>query len=209
MRGKRFISAQESREGASLNESLLKWLTGGDLVRARRLYENSFEFDPTHKIWLATNHKPRIRGTDPAIWSRIKLIPFEISFEGREDRTLKSVLMAESSGILAWMVEGCRRWREEGLGFPETVINATRQYRDECDQVGRFIADCCVRDEKAFVVAHALYVEYGRWAKEAGEEVMTETAFGLKLTERGIPKKHTDVGNKYLGIGPRTTSSQG
>jgi putative DNA primase/helicase len=89
MRGKRMISAQESREGAAFAESIVKWLTGGDRVRARRLYENSTEFDPSFKIWLATNHKPVIRGTDPAIWSRIKLIPFEVSFEGRENRELK------------------------------------------------------------------------------------------------------------------------
>jgi putative DNA primase/helicase len=84
MRGKRMVSAQESREGAALAESLLKWLTGGDMVRARRLYENSSEFDPTWKIWLATNHRPIIHGIDPAIWSRIKLVPFAVSFDGRE-----------------------------------------------------------------------------------------------------------------------------
>src|ERR1035438_4193529 len=111
MRGKRLVSAQESREGAALAESLLKWLTGGDLVRARRLYENSYEFDPTWKIWLATNYKPVVRGTDPAIWSRIRLLPFDVSFEGREDKTLKTALLAELPGIVNWAVEGCLRWQ--------------------------------------------------------------------------------------------------
>jgi putative DNA primase/helicase len=105
MRGKRLVSAQESREGAALAESLLKWLTGGDRVRARQLYENSYEFDPSWKIWLATNPKPVIRGTDPAIWSRIKLVPFDVSFEGREDRTLKTSLQDELPGILNWAID--------------------------------------------------------------------------------------------------------
>src|ERR1039458_5355848 len=137
MKGRHMVSAQESREGASLAESIIKWLTGGDLVRARRIYENSFEFQPTHKIWLASNHKPAVRGTDAAIWSRIKLIPFAVSFEGREDRGLKDALREELPGILAWSVQGCVLWQKDGLQFPETVTKATEEYRAENDQVGR------------------------------------------------------------------------
>jgi len=169
-------------------------------VRARRLYENSYEFDPTHKIWLATNHKPVVHGTDPAIWSRLKLIPFEVSFEGREDKELKQALQPELPGILAWAVEGCLSWQREGLDFPESVVNATAEYRRESDQVGRFTEECCVVGESLTARARPLYTAYKRWAEVAGEGVLTETAFGIRLRDR-FRKKHSDIGTCYLGVG--------
>jgi putative DNA primase/helicase len=131
MKGLRLVTAQEAREGAPLAESIVKWLTGGDRVRARKLHENSSEFDPTWKIWLASNHKPTIKGQDSAIWSRIWLVPFDASFEGREDRTLKTALLGELPGVLAWAVEGCLRWQAEGLPSPNSVLKATGEYRSE------------------------------------------------------------------------------
>jgi putative DNA primase/helicase len=201
MRGKRLISAQESREGGALAESLIKWLTGGDKVRARRLYENSYEFEPTHKLWLATNHKPIIRGTDSAIWSRIKLIPFEVSFEGREDRGLKAALLEELPGILAWAVKGCLEWQRHGLEFPESVVKATLEYRDESDHVGRFIQERCVVEEGFSARGSDLYNAYRKWFESGGEEALTQTAFGLRLTERGMKKERGSAGMKYFGIG--------
>ncbi len=201
MHGRRFVSAQESREGAALAESLIKWLTGGDTVRARRLYENSWEYQPTHKIWLATNHKPAVRGNDPAIWSRIRLVPFEVSFEGREDKTLKHVLQEELPGILAWAVAGCLRWQQEGLTVPDTVRSATSEYRAESDAVGRFIGECCIVGEYATAKARELYAAYRRWSEGSGEEPVTETSFGRRITERGFAKRHTSQGKQYQGVG--------
>jgi len=203
MRGRRFVVSQEAREGAPLAESLVKWLTGGDLVRARNLYERSVEWLPTHKIWLAVNHKPVIRGTDPGIWSRIKLIPFDVSFEGREDRTLKQALLEEMAGILAWAVQGCLRWLEEGLEFPESVQQATAEYRRESDQVGRFIDESCLVGEFASIKARGLYEAYRKWAECTGERILTETAFGRRLRERGFAKEHGRAGRLYRGIGLR------
>ncbi len=199
MKGRRFVSAQEAREGAALAESLIKWLTGGDRVRARRLYENSYEFDPAHKIWLATNHKPDIRGTDPAIWSRLKLIPFEVSFEGREDKTLKGTLQGELPGVLAWAVEGCLQWQQEGLRFPESVVNATSEYRRDSDQVGRFIEECCTVGQFAQVRARTLYGAYRKWAEQTGEQILSETAFGTRISEQ-FRKEHKETGTFYAGI---------
>ncbi|MGE5647505.1 MAG: phage/plasmid primase, P4 family [Acidobacteriota bacterium] len=205
MRGRRLVRAEESNEGARLAEGIVKTLTGGDRVRARRLHENSYEFDPTWKIWLATNHKPAIRGTDPAIWSRLKLIPFEVSFSGREDRGLKQRLRDEMPGILAWAVEGCLRWQDDGLEFPDSVLNATAEYRDESDQVGRFVEEECITLPNCQSPARALYGAYRKWAEGAGEGVVSETEFGRRMTDRGLEKKHTRRGKTYIGVGLRAT----
>ena len=111
--GRRFVAASETERGGRLNEGLVKSLTGGDQIKARRMRENFWEFRPTHKLWLATNHKPRIAGTDVAIWSRLKLIPFHAQFlEGdpRRDPGLPDRLAAELPGVLSWAVEGCIAW---------------------------------------------------------------------------------------------------
>src|ERR1035441_9347232 len=124
-----FVTAHENAEGARLAEDLIKWLSGGDLVRARKLYGNSFEITPTWKLWLSVNHKPIVSPTDPAIWTRLMVIPFDVSFEGRENRKLKEQLLAELPGILAWAVEGYRMYQRDRLNPPECVQLSKEEYR--------------------------------------------------------------------------------
>jgi putative DNA primase/helicase len=202
--GCRFVTCQESREGAQLDEALIKALTGGDLITARFLYKECFTFRPTWKIWMATNHRPEIRGSDDGIWSRPKLIPFEVSFEGREDRGLKSALLdvRELSGILNWAVEGCQRYQEEGLCYPEAVTEATARYKADSDVIGRFIAECCVVGY-GFARARPLFRAFSQWADDVGEQEMTEKAFCLRMEERGYEKKRKRDGVAYMGLGLR------
>ena len=200
MRGQRFVASQESREGAELSEALIKTLTGGDVVRARRLFENSYEFLPTAKIWMATNHKPRIKGMDTGIWSRLKLLPFVECFEGREDKTLKTRLQAEASGILAWAVKGCAEWLRVGLSFPESVLKATAEYRLESDQLGRFMEERCECGKHFTARARDLYMAYRKWSADTGETILSETAFGRQMASRGVGKERDSMGSTYQGI---------
>ena len=133
--------------------------------------------------------------------SRIKLVPFDVSFEGREDRGLKAAMKTELPGVLAWAVERCLRWQEDGLCFPDTVRDATARWRGENDQVGQFLEERCVRGEYATVRVRKLYTAYRRWAEEIGEDVMTERAFGERMLAQGFERKHREDGNWYLGVG--------
>jgi len=201
LQGARLVTAQEAEEGQRLAESLVKQLTGGDRVAARFLHAEFFEFEPQFKIWLATNHKPAIKGTDYAIWRRIRLVPFTVTIpEAEQDKDLGTKLLAELDGILAWAVRGCLDWQRDGLGTPSEVIKATQVYRDESDVVGRFLEACCVQTENTRARAGALYKAYKAWCEESGERPISGTRFGLRLTERGLDKvKTTHV--FYLGIG--------
>jgi P4 family phage/plasmid primase-like protien len=148
--GKRLVVAIETEDGRRLNETMVKELTGGDRIRARRMREDFWEFEPTHKIIMATNHKPIVRGTDLGIWRRLVLVPFTVRVEGAQAiKDMPEKLKAEYSGILAWMVRGCLDWQKNGLGAPEAVASATRTYRDEQDLMGDFLADECVIDPEA------------------------------------------------------------
>jgi hypothetical protein len=109
-------------------------------IQARFLHREFFEFQPTHKIFFDANHQPQASSGDPAIWSRIKLIPFTVSIPDEEkDRKLGEKLRAELSGTLAWAVCGCLEWLRHGLGEPAEVRDATQAYRDEMDTFKDFL----------------------------------------------------------------------
>lgn len=201
LKGARFVTAIETGEGRRLDEQLIKQLTGGDRISARFLHAEFFEFIPECKVWLATNHKPRVSGTDEGIWSRIRLIPFEVVIPlGERDPQLAAKLRDELPGILAWAVDGCLRWQRAGLGMPEPIKQATEGYRAEEDALGEFIGLRCVLDDASYAYAADLYDAYIAFT---GDRRLSQRAFGLRLRERGFDKaKMGHPGrNAWLGIG--------
>ncbi|MGH0035323.1 MAG: phage/plasmid primase, P4 family [Myxococcota bacterium] len=189
LRGARFVSAVETDEGRRLSESRVKELTGGDTISARFMRAEFFDFRPVCKLWLATNHRPQVRGTDEAIWRRIRLVPFTetIPPEGR-DRELPSRLRQELPGILAWAVRGCLEWQRPGLRPPPAVQVATEEYRAAEDVIGTFLDERCETGPPASVWAPAaeLYAAFIEWARSAGEEQLSQKRFGAALRERGL-----------------------
>lgn len=203
LRGARFVSATEAEENRRLAESLIKQLTGGDKVAARFLYAEWFEYVPTYKIFLGTNHKPVIRGTDPAIWRRIRLIPFEVTIpERKRDRRFLDKLLPELSGILNWAVAGCLAWQSDGLKTPVQVREATAAYRTEMDHLMNFLEDRCVMGEGFRVQASDLYKAYCEWCGGNNERALTGTRFGRRMSERGFEKERSRF-VFYLGVGLR------
>jgi putative DNA primase/helicase len=198
--GKRFVATIETEEGKRLAESLMKQLTGGDKIRARRLYQDHFEFKPTHKLFLAANHKPTITGTDFAVWRRIKLVPFTVTIpEEEKDKALPQKLEAELPGILAWAVRGCLDWQQHGLGEPDEVRQATAEYQAEQDTLARFLTEGCFLHAEARVKASTLFEVYQNWS---GDKVMTQCAFGKRLREKGyVDKRGTGGAYFWHGIG--------
>jgi putative DNA primase/helicase len=200
--GARLVVASETGENRRLAESIIKQLTGGDFIVARRLYQAEFEFRPKLKLWLISNHKPVIRGTDVAIWRRVHLIPFSVVIpEEKRDLELENSLRHELPGILRWAVAGCQLWLERGLKAPEAVRSATEEYRQESDTLGTFLEERCDLVADGSTPAKELHAAYTRWAEDAREPPLTATMFGRKLTERGIPSEKVGRGTKHrIGI---------
>jgi P4 family phage/plasmid primase-like protien len=189
LRGARFAFASETGEGRRLAEATIKDLTGGEDISARFMRGEWFSFTPTFTPWLDTNHRPIIRGSDPAIWDRIRLIPFMVRIpDDEQDPTLTDQLRREYAGILAWIVRGAVEWHRDGLGTPAAVRDATANYQAEMDLLGAFIGDNCVVDPQAWVLASELYKAYCEWSTSGGERPLTATAFALRLVERGFTK---------------------
>lgn len=200
LKGARFVTTVEPNEGLKLNEGLLKQLTGGDIITARKLYAEEFEFKAEFKLWMATNHKPIIRGTDLGIWRRVHMIPFTVVIpEDKVDRQLTEKLMQELDGIFLWALRGLAMYNKEGLEKPTAVQKAVDEYKKEMDVVSKFLDECT---EKAFaksVKASDLYQAYTNWCKQYGEWQMSNTKFGKEIVQRYEKIKRPD-GLYYRGI---------
>lgn len=187
MAGARLVTASEPHEGARLAESVIKQLTGDDEVTVRRLYENEFSFRPEAKIFMATNHKPRITGVDDGIWRRIQLWPFTIIIPAdKRVANYGDVLLQESSGILNWCLEGFSRYRARGaLEIPDAVQVATASYRTESDTVRSFLDDETMEDSDHSISRKELYEAYEKWCEGLGETPATTRKFAqiIKTTQ--------------------------
>lgn len=208
LRGARAVAAVETDGGRRLSEALVKQLTGGDIVVARFLHHEFFEFSPQFKLWLAVNYKPRITGTDEAIWRRVKLIPFTVTIPPAErDRTLSDRLRAELPGILAWAVRGCLEWQVHGLQDPEEVCAATKQYREEEDYLGPFLRETCVLDASVSATKRQIYDVYVAWTKESGEScIKSMREFGTALRDRGFKDGYVERHKGWIGLRLRTSA---
>ena len=201
LRGARFVTATESDDGKHLAEAFIKSCTGGDTVTARFLYGEHFEFTPQFKLWLSTNHKPKVHGVDDGIWRRIKLIPFAVRIaDDKIDRQLPDKLKDEARGILSWAVEGLKQYRLQGLTDPPVVRNATLEYRVDEDVLGRFLAASCSLGDSLQIQGRKLYTSFKDWAASYGESVIDEKKFAKCLADRGLRKMKTKVGNFWVGI---------
>ncbi len=200
MRGRRFVVASEVPKNGTFSEERLKWLTGGDLLKGRGMHKDFVTFPPTHKLTVLANHMPRVPDSSDGFWRRLKIVPFDVSFKGREDKTLTETLRAEAMGILAWAVRGCVMWLRDGLGEPAVVVEATRKYRSGEDLIARFLAEQLPTTD-AFRGA-SLYATYKKWTDENGERTCSNSTFGKELRARGWTNQHTNAGNVWRPPSP-------
>jgi putative DNA primase/helicase len=188
LKGRRFVAVNETAENDQLNEARVKFITSHDMISARNLYGHLFDFYPSHKSFLTTNHKPIVRGADEGIWRRVQLIPFTVTIDKKavEKDFRERRLMPEVSGILNWALAGLAAYRKQGLNPPETVLASTQEYRDDMDVVGQWIAERCEVNPKASVPTSVAYDDYAIWAtKEVGWE-LKKPRFRRQLSDRGF-----------------------
>lgn len=200
--GARMVLCSEPEEGAPLAEGLVKMVTGQDTITARFLNREFFDYLPRFKLWMMTNHKPVIKGTDNGIWRRLVLVPFVVTIpEHQRDKHLPDKLRAEYPAILRWMLDGLKQWRATGLATPDVVRAASAAYRTEMDVVGDFIADRCRLDEAAAAGNAELYGAYKTWATDLGLRPMSHKGLSRALQQRGLKQSPARVGGrKWLGI---------
>lgn len=204
--GKRFVVCSEAGDTIRLHHDRIKQITGGDPIRAANKYERSFEFQPTCKLWLSANRKPRVTDDSPAFWARVMLVPFPVSFAGREDRDLRPALEHDPDhqrAILAWLVAGAVRYYRDGLRPPGIVARATTEYQQESDPLADFLAEACAADADSEIGAAEFYSHYRGWADRHGladRERLSARAFGERAAAR-FTRVDGRRGRVYRGIG--------
>jgi len=190
LEGARLVASIEVDDGKKLAEGLVKMVTGSDTITARYLYQESFEFKPAFKLWLAANHAPKVRDDDAAMWRRILRIPFEvvIPIEERDPQIKKILTNPTKAGtaILAWAVRGCLLWQERGLVIPDCIQAATASYREDMDPLRDFFDDCCIFQESAIVPVSDLRKHYDQWASSCGIKwTIGPREFNKRVREKG------------------------
>jgi len=207
LHGKRLVALTEIDEHRRWDAATLKFLTGGDRVTARRMRENPWSYDPSHKFLIAANAKPSASATDEALWARVKLIGFNRRFEGKaRDPALYEKLAAEIPGILAKAVKACLRWQESGLGEPPAVTDAVAGYRREVDPLAGFF-ELRERGPNLRITRAELRSDYEAWARARGEEPMSARAFTERVRaldgvrEGKVRDRNGRVQDGWTGVG--------
>jgi putative DNA primase/helicase len=209
--GIRCLRTSEPEKGAKLAESLVKLVTGGEPLRARHLNRDFFEFRPAFKLTMQGNYKPRIDGTDEGIWARILLVPWTVMIPAEErDVALPEKLKAEASGILNRLLDGLRDYLDHGLSPPDEVIDATAEYREDSDPIGRYLAECTLRmdpppadrpQDEYRVAGNEIYKLYIAWAKASGERPWSPRAFSRGLQDHGVVRlKSSGIFYRHLRL---------
>jgi len=201
LRDVRCVTAVETEEGRRWAESRIKQLTGGDVITARFMRQDFFEYTPQFKLLIAGNHKPALRSVDEAIRRRFHLIPFGVTIPKEErDPELPALLKEEWPGILQWAIEGCLEWRRIGLAPPGAVIEATNAYLEEEDSFAAWLEECCERDIASWSSRGCLFSSWKSWAEKAGEHPGTMKRFLQNLEARGFHPAKTRAGRGFHGV---------
>jgi putative DNA primase/helicase len=200
--GARLVTSTETEEGRAWAESRLKQLTGGDMICARFMRQDFFDFVPQFKIMIMGNHKPSVRSVDEAIKRRLNLLPFTVTIPKHErDPDLVEKLKPESPGILYWMIAGFVEWRKlGGLVAPAAVVDATNSYLEAEDAIMAWMSDWCERDNNAWESSTALFAAWKAWAERNGEYVGTIRRFAQALERHGIVFLRKNKARGYLGL---------
>jgi putative DNA primase/helicase len=192
LHGKRLVVINELEESATLKTSALKKIISSDPVKARRPYEMPFDFVPSYKAFLLTNHRPKLRTVDNGTMRRLALVPFDVTIDPAKDvKNFNRILQAEVSGILNWLIEGCVKWKAAGMkiDIPAAVVAATDSYASDEDQIGQFFSACVTKARGGYVTGKMMFDTYRQWCESSGYEPATLTAFGRRVQQAYVGKR--------------------
>ena len=212
LKGLRIAIASETDEHRRFSGSQVKWLTGGDKLTGRLPYDKrNTVFEPTHTLFLMTNHLPHVSPEDYAFWQRVFTIPFNLCFvsgepkndnERKADKGLKERLMAMGNQILSWLVRGCLEFRLHGLNPPPEVLEATENYRKEEDRLAEWLEARTVQGKFEEEESSVLYDDYKHyWFNNISRKnTPSHKKFGMDMTKRFFKKTSAMGLTMYVGL---------
>jgi putative DNA primase/helicase len=200
LRGARLVTASETEAGKPWAEARIKQLTGGDVIAARFMRQDFFEYKPQFKLIVVGNHMPDLHNVDEAAKRRFNIVPFIIT-PPTPDRELEEKLYREAGGILQWMINGCLDWQANGLIKPASVEAATKAYFLDQDLIGQWIEDRCdvrIGDPKMWDRSADLYADWSAFCAKAGEAPSSKKTFGATMRKRGFKLDREADGTRVI-----------
>ncbi len=194
--GKRLVVGSETDRGDAMNAAFIKRASGGDKMSGRDLYKGETEFKLDCVIWMQTNFFPHFDTEDNAFHTRCIVIPFNRTFVydpeeitplvGKRDDKLEDKLMEEKEAILAWCIEGARKYLADGLKMPAVIAEAAENYRQNKDVIGCFLEECCDVMPGLEVPSSTLYGAYAQWSHDGQMKPSNRSMFKDRMTARGF-----------------------
>jgi putative DNA primase/helicase len=201
MAGSRLVTINELPGGLTLDENVVKQLAGREPISARFLHQEFFTFEPTFSVWVRTNHKPIVKGTDNGIWRRIVILPFRRTFtDDEQDPKLETKLRTEREGILAWMVRGAQAYLKNGVKISQSMTSEVAQYRTDSDILGDFLGDVTEPGTEYEEKQADLFVRFGMWCEANGFKCPTKRSFTAQLGDRGYGQRKSGRDRYYTGL---------
>ena len=201
--GARLVAGSELPAGKAWNESVIKDLTGGDVITARFMRQNFFDYTPQFTLFIAGNHQPRFRGIDEAMRARVVMMPFLVTIPPEErDQDLPEKLQAEWPAILRWMIDGAVEWNKRGLDVPDSIAAASKEYLDSEDILAEFVDVYLVEDPEAKTSSDDIYDCFKHWQIKSGvKSVWHKRTMTKALKERGFkPTRLTGGTRGFEGV---------
>lgn len=203
LQGARLCVSSEVSTSSFWSEAKINAFTGDTTLAARLMGKDEFNFKRTHKHLVYGNHRPQLRGAPTqALRSRFKIVPFNVSFAGREDPMLPAKLLIEAGYVLSWLIEGHALWIANGRKLPvcATVEAETEDYFESQSTVMAWAQECveintdATRDLKRAPTSTQLYHSYKVWKVKRGELAEGQTIFteALKKQYTMRPAKHAN-----------------
>ena len=198
--GARMATASETKSGGNWDESKIKALTGGEMVTARFMRQDFFDFTPQFKLFISGNNQPGLREVDEAIRRRLQIAPFNVTIPDEErDTELAEKLKEEWPGILWWMIEGCLEWQRVGLAPPSAVTDATETYLSAQDLLELWIDECCERAPKVSEQSSKLFENWKTWTEARGERPGHQRSFNERMEKHGFRRNQKDRKGRSFG----------
>jgi putative DNA primase/helicase len=201
--GARLGIGSEFKKNDVLADREFKRLTGDDTISARFLRREYFNFVSQCCLIYSSNYMPLVTGQDDGVWRRIVMVPFKAKFwEAREcpeggiikDPKMKSKLLTELTGILAWAVRGAVAYNagdlsdKDGLKVPDRLYAARDAKKGEFDPFADFMDLCLEFGQEHSISSADLNRAYRNFCQVNGTKEMTDTALGLRVKGRGVDK---------------------
>lgn len=202
LRGARFAVMSELEQGATLAEATMKHLTGGDPVEAKNMGQNPVQFEPSHSFLMLTNDLPKVNAGSKAVWARVRVVPFRVSFEGREDHDLEPRIHRALPAVLSWAVAGLRSYKDFGLAAPVEVLTAGEEYRAESDTFTDFLEEKCTLGPNEYVTSNDMATAYSVWAHHRQQPQLATKDLAARLTKvQGVSRSRSRAVRGWSGIG--------